>query len=271
METWIPVPEFEDYYEISSLGNVRSFDRVCLKKDGRSELRKGRVLKPSLRAGYPFVNLSVNGTHKQVTVHRLVAASFCEKKDGCNVVNHLDGNKSNNAAYNLEWTTHQGNSQHAVDIGLLKPRRGESHSSSKLTCIAANEIRQRLINGEQAESIARDYGVKGMCISDVRLGKKWFDGSGIDVDLVEKCKSSKAYRNTGSSHAMAKIDEMIAIEIVRNLKAGCRLIDVANAFNVIPATVSSINRGKAWAECVTRQFGPPPYSPRSLIRKKRPY
>lgn len=65
-------------------------------------------------AGYREVVLYYNKKNHYKRVHRLVAEYFCEKKDGCDVVNHLDSNKLNNHADNLEWTTVQGNTKHWV-------------------------------------------------------------------------------------------------------------------------------------------------------------
>jgi len=62
--------------------------------------------------GYRKVNLSNGSKNKTIAVHRLVAETFLTKPRGSNVVNHIDGDKSNNKLSNLEWTTHRGNSQH---------------------------------------------------------------------------------------------------------------------------------------------------------------
>jgi len=51
-------------------------------------------------------------------VHRLVALAFCPQPVDCNIVNHIDGDKLNNVATNLEWTTIRGNNRHAYESGL---------------------------------------------------------------------------------------------------------------------------------------------------------
>lgn len=56
---------------------------------------------------------------KNYYVHRLVAEAFCERPEGATVVNHLDGDRHNNEASNLEWTTHKGNCAHASRTGAL--------------------------------------------------------------------------------------------------------------------------------------------------------
>lgn len=91
---------FEGLYRISNKGRVYS-------------IRRDIMLKPKLnKYGYYEVNLWKDKNHHK-TIHRLVALHFVKGKEGCNIVNHLDSNKLNNDANNLEWTTVKGNTQHA--------------------------------------------------------------------------------------------------------------------------------------------------------------
>lgn len=67
----------------------------------------------STTKGYRKVALSINGTATTIAVHRLVAQAFLKPPPrGYNIVNHIDGNKSNNDVSNLEWTNHKGNMKH---------------------------------------------------------------------------------------------------------------------------------------------------------------
>lgn len=97
-EIWKPVVGFENYYEVSNLGNIRS-------------LRSGdlRVLVPCQYNGYLQCVLCGDGYKKTCSVHRIVAEAFCEKPYGCDCVNHKDENKHNNYSGNLEWVTKQYN------------------------------------------------------------------------------------------------------------------------------------------------------------------
>lgn len=54
------------------------------------------------------------GDRSKFMVHRVVASAFCNRADGTTVVNHIDGNKDNNRAGNLEWVTVQENTNHAI-------------------------------------------------------------------------------------------------------------------------------------------------------------
>ena len=61
-----------------------------------------------------MVMLRKEGKRKNFYVHRLVAEAFCERTHG-NVVNHIDYNKRNNAASNLEWCTQKENIHHSIE------------------------------------------------------------------------------------------------------------------------------------------------------------
>ena len=72
------------------------------------------------RNGYHRVHLTLNGKRKAFSVHRLVALKFNSNNyfNGAEI-NHIDGDKSNNAVENLEWVTHKENINHAVkDLGV---------------------------------------------------------------------------------------------------------------------------------------------------------
>lgn len=126
-ELWLPVCGFENSYEVSFLGRVRSLDRKVFSgyaSNGtkRFRLAKGRVLKPLLNSdGY----LRVMFGRKNKKIHRLVAAAFLRNPKNLPCVNHKDGDKHNNKVENLEWCTYKENSQHAVKTGLAaKPWLG---------------------------------------------------------------------------------------------------------------------------------------------------
>ena len=104
MEIWKDIKDFEGVYKVSNLGNV-----VRLYKT-----KAPRLLKPIKHSGgYQRLKLRNKGNDKDVYIHRLVAEAFL-KSEGLNVVNHKDGDKTNNTIFNLEWVTQRENVSHGA-------------------------------------------------------------------------------------------------------------------------------------------------------------
>ena len=118
-EIWKPICGFENWYEVSSFGRVRSLDRTVYFKNSKGKRTyKGKILKQKYHYGYAMVNINKNKKLFCLYVHRLVAETFLPKPSDKNVVNHIDGIKSNNNVNNLEWVTHKENNIHARKLGL---------------------------------------------------------------------------------------------------------------------------------------------------------
>lgn len=116
-EQWKDVPGYEGFYQVSNCGRVRSLNRTRTVKDAHGGLMvradKGKILSPNNNGhGYLLVRLRKGENQKENRyIHRLVAEVFCERPDGCPVVNHIDHNPQNNSADNLEWCTQKENIQ----------------------------------------------------------------------------------------------------------------------------------------------------------------
>lgn len=123
-EVWLPVKQCEKMYEVSSFGRIRSFDHVRKGRDGSVRKCKGRMLSiKSKRGGYFKCALKMNsGKYLEIGVHKLVLLAFKENPLNKKFCNHINGNKEDNSASNLEWVTSQENNQHAQDKGLNKAR-----------------------------------------------------------------------------------------------------------------------------------------------------
>ena len=101
-EIWKPVRNYEGLYEVSNMGKVKSLN---YRKTG-----KERILKVGYdECGYPLVALCKEGKMKTYRVHRLVGQAFCENLMGYTELNHIDEDKQNNRADNLEWCSRQYN------------------------------------------------------------------------------------------------------------------------------------------------------------------
>ncbi|RPJ24176.1 MAG: hypothetical protein EHM25_14680, partial [Nitrosopumilales archaeon] len=118
-EIWKDIEDYEDYYEISSLGRFRSKTRTIINKNGKKFLYHSRIIEPRLdKYGYLRVQLNKNNKAIYRTVHRLVAIHFIPNPNNYPQVNHIDGIKINNAVSNLEWCTVYDNLNHSYSSGL---------------------------------------------------------------------------------------------------------------------------------------------------------
>jgi hypothetical protein len=101
IDEWRKITSYEEY-EISSSGIVR---------------HAGKILKKYIeKNGYERVSLSKNKTYKLFYVHRLVAQEFIANHGIKAEVNHIDGNKANNCASNLEWVSRKDNILHSFHV-----------------------------------------------------------------------------------------------------------------------------------------------------------
>lgn len=130
-----------------------------------------RILKTTLDAyKYKYVMLYLNGKGKKLKIHRLVALTHVTGYVEGLVVNHIDGDKHNNNAVNLEWTTVAGNTQHAIDNKLLVTLRGTEQVKSKLV---DDDIRAIRSSSLTCVALSKLFKVSVGLISGIRLGKRW--------------------------------------------------------------------------------------------------
>lgn len=105
MEVWCDIRGYEGLYQVSNLGKVRSLNwrntgtvrELCLKPHNR---------------GYLQIELANNGVKKTFMVHRLVALHFIPGFQDGFVVNHINENKIDNRADNLEWVSQSENTDY---------------------------------------------------------------------------------------------------------------------------------------------------------------
>ena len=132
--------------------------------------KTGRILKTQPNGkGYLRFSLLIDGKRKFFFVHRAVAEKYVPNPDNKPQVNHIDGNKANNHASNLEWVTNMENRQHAIKHGYHTC--GEKCSWAKLKQADVDYIRSH--KEERVCDLAAKYGVKRKAISDVINGRSW--------------------------------------------------------------------------------------------------
>lgn len=163
-ELWKDIPKSEGKYQVSDNGRISSskfFGEV-------------RLLSTYLDGRYTRVTLHLNGRHIKPLVHRLVMEAFVGPRPDGYEVNHIDGNKLNNALSNLEYTTSSENMKHAFGLGLMKPARGEKHGQAKLTTDDVKKIRILHATGNSTYSeLGKQFGVTLQQIRSVVMRVTW--------------------------------------------------------------------------------------------------
>lgn len=187
-EIWKDVLGYEDFYQISNCGNIKSKDRVIYDSNG-SLLRVNKSKTMRFRFGvYKMIGLNKNKNQSQFLVHRLVALHFIPNPNNKSDVNHLDGDKYNNNDWNLEWNTSSENQKHAYETGLKKP----TWQDKKLS----DTTKERMSASKKGKSAHN----KGKRQKEPTHGKMYEYNLGCRCDLCKKantdyCKRKKVKYN----------------------------------------------------------------------------
>ena len=154
-ERWKDIEGAQGKYQVSNKGRVRSLDYIQVIESKRTKphqrRHKGTMLKPHHdKDGYLGVNIWGIGTQK---VHRLVAMAFCDGYRQGLTVNHIDEDKTNNCAENLEWCTLEENNKR----GTHNIRAGIKHRKPVIS-IDRNGVKREYVSLLEAETT---LGIKG--------------------------------------------------------------------------------------------------------------
>lgn len=145
--------------------DIRDYENYKIYSDGRVFSKKNHKFLTLHKesSGYLQAHLYKNGAKKTFLVHRLVAHHFLENKKALRCVNHVDGNKLNNSASNLQWCSYSENMQHAYDTGL---------NHKKLTKSDIIEILNDIKLGKSQRSIAKRFRVSSTLINKIINNKR---------------------------------------------------------------------------------------------------
>jgi len=148
-ERWKVVEGYENY-EVSDNGNVRN-------------TQTGKIIKQrSDKDGYLRLNISKDKKQKTMSVHRIVAEAFCEKKDGCIEVDHINNDKTDNRAINLRWVTKSENQRNCVRKNATGFAGVWKTSSGKFAAQCTNKEGKQIHLGcrdtpEEAHALYKEY------------------------------------------------------------------------------------------------------------------
>lgn len=177
-EIWRDIPGFEGHHQASSLGRVRSLDRVRVferKRLGRAEIVrlpcKGKILAPCKIKKYLFVRLVKDGVARLTGVHSCVCAAFAGPRPQGLDCAHLNGDPTDNRPENLAWATRAENVQQSRAHGVHP--KGERHGNSSLTEEAVREIRRLSASGLAYKAISRRLKISYSNARRVARGEGW--------------------------------------------------------------------------------------------------
>lgn len=174
-EIWKDIPEYEELYQASNLGQIRSF---LIHKT------LGKILRPILcTGGHLQVGLYKNGKQKRLFIHRLILNTFV---GSCHIgmqCRHLDGNPINNKLNNLKWGTGSENQQDSIRHGTFfhPDNSGSNNGRVILQESDVRRIRKLLQSGRNGQAerrysqqeIAKMFNVHPYTISMIATKKTW--------------------------------------------------------------------------------------------------
>lgn len=143
-EEWRDVEGFESIYQVSSHGRVMSLERL----DMIGRPRGSKILSPVRcgQKGKQYLCVQIMGTMERI--HRLVASAFHGYGGNRDQVNHIDGNRENNCATNLEWCTGSENAKHSYDKLGRVSKGGHEGKVGKLNKLSKPIIATNIHTGE---------------------------------------------------------------------------------------------------------------------------
>jgi predicted DNA-binding protein (UPF0251 family) len=168
-EIWLGVEGYEELYQVSNLGRVKS---LKYRRTGKEKL----LTLLTDKYGYLHIKLCRNYQEKSVKVHRLIAKAFIPNLENKKEVNHIDGIKANNHVSNLEWATRSENMKHAFRTGLWfpNPTKGEEHYQAKLSKEEVHKICTLYwVEGVSQSKIAKIFNCSQSNIWSIVNGKNW--------------------------------------------------------------------------------------------------
>lgn len=139
-ERWQVSAEYPQY-EVSDHGRIRHIN---------GKPRKARTV-----SGYSYVCIRQDGKAHNVRLHRLIASAFVPNPDNKPHVNHKDGNKTNNAAHNLEWCTPSENERHKVNT--LGIKQTPPLLQKAVVCVETNCTYPSIKEAAQAMNLNRKH------------------------------------------------------------------------------------------------------------------
>jgi hypothetical protein len=194
-ETWLPVPGYEGFYEVSDQGRVKSLDRYGRAFSDSTRIFKGKILKLKItKQGYLDIELRSRGTGKWFHVHQLVAMAFIGGKPEGMCVCHNNGIPSDNRPSNLRYDTPKSNIADMKIHGTVM--NGGRNWASALTEQEVIEIFTCPHTKHYYQALSVQYGVSDVTIRNIWNGRTWSHLTGKVFNPRVIGKKSKKHQTT---------------------------------------------------------------------------
>ena len=172
-EIWYTIPNYEGFYELSSLNRIKSLCRIVKHRTGTTMIVKEKILSQSVnKSGHLFVSLNKEGNKEVLGIHVIVARVHIPNPLNLPLVEHLDDIPSNNQTENLKWSTYSSNTKNSYRLNKsrLSLIQGEKNKSSILIKHQVLEIRSSNLKPIQ---LAKKYNVGKTTIYNIINKRTW--------------------------------------------------------------------------------------------------
>ena len=171
-EIWKDIEGYEEIYQVSDLGRIKSLSITIKNGMGNQFISKTIILNGKINQyGYIDIGLYKLGVVKFYKAHRIVALAFIPNPENKPTVNHKWGDKLDNRSVALEWATYAENTQHSFKVLGRRAPQGKHSTSSKpvLQLSKEGEILNEYVGMSDAE---RKTGIIMTGISKACMGKQ---------------------------------------------------------------------------------------------------
>ena len=192
MEKWKDVKGYEGLYQVSDLGRIKSF---------KTSRPKALTVQPDSR-GYLQIGLVKDGKRKNFKVHRLVAKAFINNEFNKPQVNHINEDKTDNRAVNLEWVTQSENSNHG---SAQLRRKFKMVGKKRENC---SEITKKIIETKKKNGTLNNKKTPVICLDmNIKFNSIKEAGEYFSIRTSEISACCKGKRKTCGGHRWAYITE----------------------------------------------------------------
>lgn len=184
-EEWRPIPDFEGLYSVSNMGRIKSEPRI-VETNNRASYVVHAKIKTQYKSKKGYLRVLLYKDNKRYTkpVHRYVALAFIQNPDNKPQVDHIKGNKEDNRATSLRWTTNDenyhnpttfGNQQRSCQTNEYRKKRSQQtieiwkeKGDMYRSVLYSKETRDKIFESNKQKKTVYHYDEKGIFIESFR-------------------------------------------------------------------------------------------------------